>query len=260
MSTATATVEGVIAGLDRDGYVVVEGALTEDEVAQARDALAPLLAATPTGRNSFEGFRTRRTYSVLAKTRGLDRLVLDPLVLGVCDRLLRDYLLSATVAIEIGPGEAAQAVHHDDAIYPLPRPHDEVMLSTMWALDDFVPDNGATVMYPGSQRATGAWRAEDHAPTHAAMPRGSVAVYVGTLWHGGGANPTDRPRLGVTFEYLAGWLRQQENQTLAVPPGSARTLPERLRELLGYSVYPPFMGYVDGRHPKRLIEGGGNSS
>ncbi len=91
-------------------------------------------------------------------------------------------------------------------------------------------------MYPGSQRATGAWRAEDHAPTNVAIPRGSVAVYVGSLWHGGGANRTDRPRLGVTFEYLAGWLRQQENQTLAVHPGSARPLPERLRELLGYSV------------------------
>jgi ectoine hydroxylase-related dioxygenase (phytanoyl-CoA dioxygenase family) len=40
---------------------------------------------------------------------------------------------------------------------------------------------------------------------------------------------------------------------LAVPPEVASTLPERLQELLGYNIYPPFIGYVDGRHPRKLL-------
>ena len=87
------------------------------------------------------------------------------------------------------------------------------------------------------------------------MPAGSVMFYVGSLWHGGGANTTDRPRLGVVaVEYVASWLRPQETHLLAVPREVVRELPERLQELLGYNVYPPFLGYVDGRHPRRLLE------
>ncbi len=246
------SVDDLLDALERDGYAIVRGALDEPTLAAARGAIAELLPPTPTGRNAFEGYRTQRVYSVLAKTRALDPLVLHPLVLGACDRVLAHYQVSATVAIAIGPGEAAQLVHHDDAIYPLPSPHADVLVSTMWALDDFDAENGATVLYPGTHRATEAPE-EDAVPIYAEMPAGSVAVYLGTLWHGGGANTTDRVRVGVTFEYLAGWLRQQENHALAVPPAVAAELPPRLQELLGYSVYPPFMGYVDGRDPKRLL-------
>jgi ectoine hydroxylase-related dioxygenase (phytanoyl-CoA dioxygenase family) len=43
---------------------------------------------------------------------------------------------------------------------------------------------------------------------------------------------------------------------LAVPPDVVAKLPEALQELLGYNVYPPFLGYVDGRHPRRLLDSG----
>jgi ectoine hydroxylase-related dioxygenase (phytanoyl-CoA dioxygenase family) len=85
------------------------------------------------------------------------------------------------------------------------------------------------------------------------MPAGSVMLYSGTVWHGGGANRTSERRLGVILEYVVGWLRAQETHVLAVPPEVVRTLPERLQELLGYNIYPPFLGYVDGRHPRRTL-------
>jgi ectoine hydroxylase-related dioxygenase (phytanoyl-CoA dioxygenase family) len=85
------------------------------------------------------------------------------------------------------------------------------------------------------------------------MSPGSALFYLGSLWHGGGANQTSRPRLGVILEYAAGWLRPQENHCLAVPHTIVRDLPERLQELLGYNIYPPFVGYVDGRHPRRVL-------
>jgi ectoine hydroxylase-related dioxygenase (phytanoyl-CoA dioxygenase family) len=86
------------------------------------------------------------------------------------------------------------------------------------------------------------------------MKAGSVLFYTGSVWHGGGANRTDTPRLGVILEYVVSWLRPQENHILAVPRETMATLPERLQELLGYNIHPPFMGYVDGRHPRRVLQ------
>jgi ectoine hydroxylase-related dioxygenase (phytanoyl-CoA dioxygenase family) len=231
--------------LDRDGYVIVEGMFDPEPV---RAALEPILAATPHGRNDFEGHSTRRGYGLLAKTRALDDLITNPLSLELAEAILGDALLSALVAIQIGPGEKAQVAHTDDSIYPLPKPHPPVILNTMWAVDDFTRENGATFLHPGSH--AGAPIGE---PTYAEMPAGSVLLYLGTLVHGGGANATDRPRLGVLIEYVASWLRQQETHTVVMPPDRAAEMPVRLQELAGYSIRPPFVGYVDGLHPARFI-------
>ena len=252
---ATATVEQVVDVMEHDGYAIVEG-LYADEVARARDDLRRVLAETPLGRNDFEGHRTRRVYALFAKTRTMDAAALHPLTLGVCEAVLGPHFqFSAPVGIDIGPGEVAQGIHRDESVHPLPEPHGQVVLNTMWALDDFTETNGATVVHPGSHR----WP-RDRMPTaadevsRAVMPAGSVMFYGGDVLHGGGANHTDRPRLGVILEFVVSWLRPQENHCLAVPFEIAATLPERLQELLGYNIYPPFVGYVDGRHPRRVLE------
>jgi hypothetical protein len=167
------------------------------------------------------------------------------------------YQLSAPVGIRIGPGEQAQVLHRDDAVYPLPEPRPPVVVNTMWPLDEYTADNGATRFIPGSHRwEPGRRPADDDAVLTATMAPGSVMFYLGSLWHGGGANRTGQPRLGVILEYAASWLRPQENQSLAVPRGVVRQLPERLQELLGYNIYPPFLGYVDGTHPRRVLSTG----
>jgi ectoine hydroxylase-related dioxygenase (phytanoyl-CoA dioxygenase family) len=248
----------VLDDLDRDGYSVVESIVDPDEAAAIRDELRRIVADIPTGRNDFEGFQTRRIYAIFAKTRMLDPLATHPLLLSVVDTLLMPGAqLSAPTGIDIAPGEKAQILHTDDAIYPVPRPHADIVLNSMWAFDDFTVDNGATRVVPGSHRWTDRLPTEDETVT-VTMPAGSVLFIRGTLWHGGGANRTDSPRLGVLLEYAAGWVRQQENHVLAVPPDVVRTLDPRLQELLGYGVYPPFVGYVDGRHPRRMLDGGGD--
>jgi ectoine hydroxylase-related dioxygenase (phytanoyl-CoA dioxygenase family) len=253
MGKGEATVERVNAALDRDGCVVIEGFLTAEKVAALKDELAPHREANPLGRNDFEGFVTKRIYNLFGKTRGWDELAIDPLLLGALDHVLGHYQLSGPVGIDIGPGETAQGLHQDDVVYPLPWPHDPVVVNTMWALDDFTEDNGATLVVPGSQRRSAAERPDDRDAVKATMPAGSVMFYVGTVWHGGGANHTTERRLGVILEYCAAWLRAQESHTISVPPDVVRTLDPRLQELLGYNIYPPFLGYVDGRHPRRTL-------
>jgi ectoine hydroxylase-related dioxygenase (phytanoyl-CoA dioxygenase family) len=74
------------------------------------------------------------------------------------------------------------------------------------------------------------------------------------VWHRGGANQTDADRLIVTPQYCAGWARPLETMLLAVPPETVARLPSRTQALLGYSIHTPFMGYVDGMHPSRVLQ------
>jgi ectoine hydroxylase-related dioxygenase (phytanoyl-CoA dioxygenase family) len=172
----------------------------------------------------------------------------------VLDRVLGHYQLSAPVGISIGPGETAQVLHTDDGVYPVARPHAELVVNTMWPLDPFTEANGATRVAPGTHK----WvdrRPDESTPTVAAeMPAGSVMFFVGSVFHGGGANTTDRPRLGVILEYCASWLRPQENHVIGVPWAVTKTLEPRLQELLGWNIHPPFLGNVDGRHPRKFLE------
>jgi len=191
---------------------------------------------------------------LFAKTRAFDGPATHPLVLGVLDRVLGSYQLSAPVGIEIGPGETAQNLHRDDGVYPIARPHPAVVVNTIWALDEFTEANGATHVVPASHK----WideRPEPNTPTvRAVMPAGSVMFFAGDVFHGGGANTTDRPRLGVILEYAVGWVRPQENHILGVPKAIVRELPVRLQELLGYNIHGTLLGNVDGRHPRKYLD------
>lgn len=247
----------ILDALRAHGVAVCDRVLAEDRVAAMHAELDTVLEGTPTGRNDFEGFGTKRIYRLFAKTRCFDDLATHPVLLDVMEGLIGHGQLSAPTGILIGPGEPAQILHRDDSIYPLPHPHGEVVLNTMWAFDDFTAANGATRFATGSQ----AWE-PGRTPTaadsvvQAEMQAGSVAFYTGSIWHGGGANRTDTARLGVILEYAAAWLRPQENHVIGVPTEVVATLPERLQELLGYNIFPPFMGYVDGRHPRRFLPQG----
>lgn len=247
-----AKVPDVLQGLDADGYAIIEGYLPAGDVAAKVADLNRVLAAVPTGRNDFEGFSTRRIYALFAKTRTFDAQATDPLILDVAEaRLGRGFLLSAPVGICIGPGEKEQPLHRDDGVYPVARPHRDLVINTMWALDDFTEENGATVIVPASHTRIDGLRPGDRT-VRAVMPAGSVLIYVGSLIHGGGANRTEASRLGVILEYCAGWLRPQENHVLGVPKEVVAALPGRLQELLGYDVLG-LLGNVDGRHPAKYL-------
>ena len=254
---ATSDSTDVTTRLLADGYVVVTGMMDAAAVDTARADLHRVLGTTPTGRNAFEGFTTQRVYALFAKTRTFDEAATHPLLLAVLDEVLGHYQLSAPVGIRIGPGEKAQILHRDDAIYPIPEPHPPVVVNTMWPLDPFTAENGATRFVPGSHSwPPGRVPASADPVETAVLSPGSAMFYLGSLWHGGGANQTAAPRLGVILEYASGWLRPQENHCLAVPREVARELPQRLQELLGYNIYPPFVGYVDGSHPRKVLSAG----
>ncbi len=250
-----------LARIEQDGYTVIEDAI-EPGLLDALFAdllrLERELGVRP-AENLFEGLRTLRIYNLLARGEVYGRVPVHdgvlPLVEGVLDR---GCLVSSLSSIAILPGEAAQPIHADDQLIPLPRPHAALICNTMWALTDFTDENGATRLVPGSHRA-------DHAPAlgqpyesvPAVMGRGSVLVYHGSLWHGGGANRTGERRVGIAMNYCAGWLRQQENQQLGVPIEVARGFSPRLRRLAGYGIYKGLIGHIDKCSPEDLLDGTG---
>lgn len=240
-----------------DGYTIVEDAIEPDFVGALHDDLMRLereLAVEP-ARNSFEGHHTLRIYNLLTRGELYTRIPVHDSVLPIVEGVLDPgCLVSSLSSIAILPDETAQPIHADDQLIPIPKPHPPTVCNTMWALTDFTEENGATRVVPGSHLA-------DHSPDYgqhydsvaAEMPKGSVLIWHGSLWHGGGANRTDTRRVGVAMNYCAGYIRQQENQQLGIPHDLVRTFPKRLQELCGFGVYMGLIGHIDKHAPRELL-------
>jgi ectoine hydroxylase-related dioxygenase (phytanoyl-CoA dioxygenase family) len=208
--------------------------------------------AVATGDNAFLGTHTRRIFNLLARDPAFAAVPLHEPVLAVAEQVLDPgLLLSSLTAIETHPGQAPQPFHADDGSIPLPRPHVPLSCVAMWALTDFTPDNGATRLVPRSQRRDRIPRRGEQpdGPVEAVMPAGSVLVYDGGIWHGGGPNRSQGRRLGIVSNYCAGWVRQEESQLLALAQEQVAQFPERLRRLVGYGVYRGLVGHVDQVDP-----------
>jgi ectoine hydroxylase-related dioxygenase (phytanoyl-CoA dioxygenase family) len=251
------TTEGHVARIASDGYTIIEDAIEPELVAALRADLERLhgeLHVTPAD-NDFEGRHTLRVYNLLARDDVWARVPVHANVLPVVEGVLdRGCLVSSLSSIAIGPGESAQPIHADDQLMPLAKPHAPTVCNTMWALTEFTEANGATRIIPGTHVA-------DSAPDYGApyesiaaeMRAGSVLVWHGSLWHGGGANTTSETRVGVAMNYCAGWVRQQENQQLGVPMDTVRRFEPRLQELCGFGVYSFLIGHIDKRSPAEVF-------
>jgi ectoine hydroxylase-related dioxygenase (phytanoyl-CoA dioxygenase family) len=250
-------VERHLAEIAEVGYTVVPDVLAPHEASQLLEDLDRLHAelGTSPSRNGFEGTSTLRVYNLLAHGPRWQQVPTHPAVLPVVEGVLDPgCLVSSLSSIAILPGETEQPIHADDQLMPLPKPHPATVCNTMWALTDFTAGNGATRVVPGSHRADASpiiGQPYDTLP--AEMPAGSVLVWHGSLWHGGGANTTTERRVGIAMNYCAGWVRQQENQQLGLPLDLVRTFEPRLQELCGFGVYHGLIGHIDRRSPADVV-------
>jgi Phytanoyl-CoA dioxygenase (PhyH) len=253
--------EKVAAALTDQGVAIVEQLEPPQRLAAAVRELAPWAEATPTGSDAFAGLRTRRTGGLIARSPTCRELVAHPFVLDVVGRVLghaSNFQLHLTQLIAIGPGEPAQLIHRDQwafDFFPFPAGY-EVQCNTIWAASDFSEENGATRVAPGSNRRPDKLQLGEADTLPAEMPAGSLVFYTGSLYHGAGANRSQQVRYGLNLTYALGWLRQEENQYLSVPPEIARTLPDPLLRLMGYARGAYALGYVDDvRDPLDALHG-----
>jgi ectoine hydroxylase-related dioxygenase (phytanoyl-CoA dioxygenase family) len=258
--TADVTAEEVSAGLRDHGAVIIERLADPDLCDRLLAELQPWLAKTPAGADDFTGRNTRRTGALLTRCPSSVAMVAHPLILDVVDQTLwpkkTTFQLHLTQSIAIGPGSPAQMIHRDQWCFDFfPFPADvDVEVSSIWALEDFTEENGATRVVPDSHRLPNGVRFTLEESSPAEMPRGSVVLYLGSTFHGGGANNSDRVRIGINVDYVLGWLRQEENQYLSYTLDEVRGFPERVQRLVGYEAGAYALGYIDGgRSPMELL-------
>ena len=242
-----ASSQEMLASIQEDGAIIIDELITPESVTALRSETDPYMEATENGSDSFVGFKTTRTGGLVLRSAGCRELIQNPIILGLSDGFLLEhcerYQLHLTQIIRLRPGQGAQAIHRDRWAWGTHLAHVEPQLNTIWALTDFTAENGATRVVPGS---TG-WP-DDRAPvedeiTQAEMKAGSVLVYTGAVFHGGGDNTSGEDRIGLNITYSLGWLRQEENQYLSTPPELAKSLSRELQELIGYAMGQYALGY-----------------
>jgi len=256
--TTTDAVDAHVARIAEHGYTIVEDAIEPSLLDTLNDELVRLehdLGIVP-ATNDFEGSHTVRIYNLLVHGSCFEQVPVHPNVLPIVEGVLdRGCLISSLSSISIDPGETAQPIHADDQLIPLTKPHVPTVCNTMWALTDFTEENGATRIIPGTHLSA---EDPDYFGTYDTIPaemrKGSVLVWHGSLWHGGGANVSGDRRVGIAMNYCAGFIRQQENQQLGIPREVARGFSPRLRELVGYGVYNALIGHIDKRNPTFLLD------
>lgn len=259
MSAVADDFDAHAARIAEHGYTIVENAIEPalvDELDRTLLRLEKELGAVPAG-NPFEGAHTVRIYNLLARGKVFERIPVHPRILPIVERVLDSgCLVSSLSSIAIDPGETAQPIHADDQLIPIAKPHVATVCNTMWAITDFTEENGATRILPGSHL-------KDRSPTYlkhydsipAEMPRGSVLIWHGSLWHGGGANRSAARRTGIAMNYCAGFMRQQENQQLGIPADVVGGFEPRLQELCGFGIYRGLVGHIDKRSPAEVLFG-----
>jgi ectoine hydroxylase-related dioxygenase (phytanoyl-CoA dioxygenase family) len=258
-------VEVVSEVLREDGCVVVDDLVDPEVLDRIESELAPFMAETPYG-DDFSGHRTRRTGGLVARAPSSHQLVMHPTVTGAVGDVLghaTTFQLHLTQVISIEPGQSAQYVHRDQwafDFFSFPAGY-EVTCNTIWAMNDFTEENGGTRLIPGSHRYDDKLQFTEADTEAAEMTKGSVLLYTGALYHGGGPNRSVGSRNGVNVTYCVGWLRQEENQYLSVPADVARGLPDDLLRMIGYAPGAYALGYVDDlRDPIAVLRGGGPQS
>jgi ectoine hydroxylase-related dioxygenase (phytanoyl-CoA dioxygenase family) len=248
-----------LAQITEQGFTILPDVVPGNLMDALNDALLELeqrLQIEP-GHNSFEGHRTIRIYNLLAHQAVFAEVPVQPDVLSIVEGVLDDgALVSSLSSISIDPGEAAQPLHADDTLMGIDRPHAPLVCNSMWALTDFTEENGATRVVPGSHR----WpKRPVYGATYPSVPaemtKGSVLIWNGSLWHGGGANRSAARRVGVAMNYCAGFIRQQENQQLGIPLERIREFSPRLQQLIGFGTYKHLIGHIDKASPSQRLLG-----
>lgn len=244
---ANAPIEELCEIVKRDGALILEGAISRAQVDQALAELMPYVEKTPRGADDFVGRRTTRTGALVARSEMTRSMIVHPGILGAARKFLAPYCeriqLHLSQVIRIEPGQEAQLIHRDRWAWGTYLDRLEPQFNTIWALTEFRRENGATNVVPGSVDWADTRRPTEDEICYAEMEPGSVLLYSGAVFHGGGTNASNADRIGVNLTYTLGWLRQEENQYLSCPPEIARDLDPELQDLIGYARGSYALGY-----------------
>ena len=180
-----------------DGAIIIDDVLSAEFITELRGETDPYMEGSNLGFDDFAGFKTTRTGGLMVRSQKCRELIAHPDILAPCKLFLEPYCqtvqLHLTQIIRIGPGETAQLIYRDRWAWGSHLAHVEPQFNTIWAITDFTSENGATQVVPGSTQWPDDATIKPEHITQAEMRAGSVLVYSGSVFHGGGENRRCRP-------------------------------------------------------------------
>src|SRR5215467_13874940 len=193
--------------LDEQGFLVLPGLMTAELLAALRQRIDELFAEE--GERAGSEFKqepgARRLANLVNKGRVFEDVIVTPALLECVERVLGPrFKLSSLNVRSANPHTAdGQPLHADSGAVADDSGY--IVCNSIWMLDDFTAENGATRFVPGSHR----WRQlphlgffEPHPEERLVLGRaGDVVVMNAHMWHGGTANRTDRPRCAMHVYY-----------------------------------------------------------
>ncbi|KAM5352816.1 hypothetical protein ACJ41O_005538 [Fusarium nematophilum] len=271
-SHSTTTADQIIQVIKRDGGVIIENLISQDLAAQIRQDLKPHFDADIPDKYGFFPKTTNRASGLLGVSDACVELACNPLYTSVANALVsstysfwrEDHkqtvsgkpIISSTVGFRVNPGGKQQVLHRDDNDY---HPHDKelpVMIGCVTALTKTTKENGATIAIPGSHLWGPERRPLDEEAVPAELEIGDALVFLGNLYHAGGANITkDESRETVGIFLCKPTLRPAENQFLMVPLERVRKMKPQAQRLLGYGLCEPGVGFMNYQDPMRVLFG-----
>ncbi|PYH42260.1 phytanoyl-CoA dioxygenase family protein [Aspergillus saccharolyticus JOP 1030-1] len=276
--------EDIFRIIKRDGCVVVRELISAADVDQVNQDVQERLHRDVEWNGSFFPKETRRAPSMIALSPTYTRTqVMNPLFQAICAHFLttrsvfwwgdqqkesvsKPYVTSCT-AIEVGPGATAQPLHRDSYINhrilsEISEWDDErdqtreTALGMMVAGCKVTRENGGTQCILGSHL----WGTHRTTPPDvgecvvAELEKGDALIMLSSIYHGGGNNTTqDERRIAYATFAVRGYLRQEENQYLAVPQAVVKTYDHATQQFIGYSMSDPACGYVEELSPFYLL-------
>lgn len=229
--------------LDEFGYLLLSDHMGAELLAAFRTCTDELLEAEglTAGHETPQGDGVAALADLLNKGEIFARCYSDPAVLAAARLVLgAEFRVNSLNYRASLPGKGHQGLHADWAA-PV-APGEFHIMNSMWCLDDFTADNGATRAVPGSHRS-GKVPSEEMADTldahprqiHLTAPAGSVVIFNAHLWHGGTLNSTSARRRGMTMSFVLRNEPQQLDQRAYVRKSVYDKLSSAQRYLLDVS-------------------------
>ncbi|CAG9997141.1 unnamed protein product [Clonostachys byssicola] len=280
---ATANVDDIVAALIVAGGCVLKGAVAQDDLAQIeKDTRICILGDKAWGGDFFPK-ETKRVMGLIGKSPTFTRaIVQSPLAVAAAEKILTSTYscwvgdewktfvskpqLNNTIIFSIAPGARNQELHRDDMIHHNPvrqrtaadyKIGDDTGVGYFVAGKKATKDNGVTRFIPGSHLWGQTTPPDESLTFYAEIEAGDAFLFLSSCYHGGSANKTaDQERLMYSCFYTKGFLRQEENQYLSAPFEAIKgKYDQPTLELLGYNLSPPFMGWVEMKHPLEFLTG-----
>ncbi|KIW21096.1 hypothetical protein PV08_01675 [Exophiala spinifera] len=272
----------LVAAICRDGGVIVRNFASNSTLGALEQELRPHLEADEGYEGEFFSKETRKAQGLAGRSPTFCKDILaNDLWRGVYETFLTtttkswtgDTLhecvsrpqLSSCAVIAIRPGGKAQPLHRDDMVHHVDNPAitaDQYQIGRDTSVGLFLAGtkttrkNGATRFQPGSHLQATINPPNEQDSVYAELEAGDAFMMLASCYHGGSANKTaDEERVVYIHFMIKGYLRQEENQYLAVPREQLLQYPEFVQRKIGYEISEPYLGWVNLADPLKFVKG-----